>query len=270
VSQEGPGSFASKKYKVSVRKNKKGTMKGIRAEVKRALMQTVEKKELNFYASAQSLAGYSNAGQFSSQIVPISPYGVGMDIDQGTGQGNRVGNRIKTKSSYITGILYAQQQNATYNPNPKPCEVLIMVYKIIGGGNNVETNLSNLFQNGSTSGNPTGSLADLTFPINKDKYRVMYRKVFKIGAADNTGTGSSIGQQYFANNDYKRNQRFYIPLTKYMDKNVRYQDTSLTCQNDTLYLLILPLMADGTTNVGGNALLPINCIMTQVYNFTDV
>lgn len=203
-------------------------------------------------------------------IYTLHPTQNRISIAQGTGQGQRVGNRIRVKSCYISGILYAQQQNAAYNPTPKPCEVVMYIYRLIGGGNTVDTTMTNFYQNGNTAGSPTGSLVDLTFPINKDRYRIVYRRVFKIGPADNTGTGSSAGLQYFANNDYKRNQRFYIPLTKYMDKIIRYNDTSLTCNNDTLYLAILPLMADGSANAAGNALLPVNCSMTQVFNYTDV
>lgn len=225
---------------------------------------------------------YSNTGGFGlpdfnsaswgldNGVYTLNPTQNRLSIAQGTGQGQRIGNRIRTKSCYISGILYAQQQNAAYNPTPKPCEVVMYIYKLIGGGNTVDVTMSNFYQNGNTAGSPTGSLVDLTFPINKDRYRVLYRKVFKIGPADNTGTGASAGLQYFANNDYKRNQRFYIPLTKYMDKIMRYNDTSLTVNNDTLYLAILPLMADGSTNGAGNALLPVNCSMTQVYNYTDV
>lgn len=225
---------------------------------------------------------YSNTGGFGlpdfnsaswgldNGVYTLHPTQNRIQISQGTGQGQRVGNRIRTKSSYIKGILFTQQQNATYNPTPKPYEVLVMIYKIIGQGNTVDTSLTGLYQNGNSVSGPLGSLQDLTFPINSDRYRVFYKRIFKIGAADNTGTGASIGLQYFANNDYKRNQVFYIPLTKYMDKIIRYNDTSTTCQNDCLYMCMLPLACDGTVLTAGNGVLPVACTMTQVYNFTDV
>lgn len=203
-------------------------------------------------------------------IYQLHPNQNRIQISLGVQQNQRVGNRVRMKSSYISGIFYTQQQNATYNPTPKPVEVLCMIYRKIGGGNTIDTTMSGFFQNGGGTTTPTGSLIDLTLPVNKDAYKVYYRRVFKIGPADNTGTGSSIGLQYFANNDYKRNQRFFIPLTKYLDKNIRFNDSNNNCQNDVVYMAMIPLMADGTINTAGNALLPVSCIMNQVYNYTDV
>lgn len=193
-----------------------------------------------------------------------------IDITQGVGQGQRVGNNIRTKSSYLSGILYANQQNAAYNTTPKPYEVMFIIYKILGQGNIADVTLTGLFQNGNSQAIPTGTLQDLTLPINQDKYRIYYRRVFKIGPADNTGSGSSTGLQFFANNDYKRNQRFYIPLTKYMDKRMKFNDTDRNVKNDNLYLAVLPLACDGTQQVAGNSLAAVNMLMTQTYNYTDV
>lgn len=225
---------------------------------------------------------YSNTGAFAlpdynsinwgldNGVYLLNPTQNRIDITQGTGQGQRVGNFVRTKSSYLSGILYANQQNASYNVTPKPYEVMFVIYKILGQGNIADVTLTGLFQNGNTQSSPTGTLQDLTVPINKDKYRIYYRRVFKIGSADNTGTGSSTGLQFFANNDYKRNIRFYIPLTKYMDKRMKFNDTERNVKNDNLYLAILPLACDGTQQVIGNSLAPVNCIMTQTYNYTDV
>jgi len=210
-----------------------------------------------------------NFGQ-DNNIFLLSPTQNRIQITQGTGQANRVGNRIRTVSSYISGILYATQQNATYNPTPKPMEVMMFVYKLIGGGNTSSSTLTNLFQNGNGTSSPTGGLADLTFPFNKDEYKILWRKTYKIGSAINTGTGASAGLQNYANNDYKRNQKFVIPLTKFLDKNIKYNDNAPSANNDQVYLAILPLAADGTVNAPGNGLAPISCIMTQVYKFTDV
>lgn len=225
---------------------------------------------------------YSNTGAFAlpdynsvnwgldNGVYLLNPTQNRIAISQGTGQGQRVGNSIRTKSSYLSGILYANQQNASYNVTPKPYEVMFVIYKIIGQGNTADVTLTGLFQNGNTQSTPTGTLQDLTMPINKDKYRIYYRKVFKIGPAENTGTGSSTGLQFYANNDYKRNQKFYIPLTKYMDKRMKFNDAEQNVRNDNLYLAILPLACDGTQGVAGNFAAPVNCIMTQTYNYTDV
>lgn len=225
---------------------------------------------------------YSNTGAFGcpdfnsvnwgldNGVYLLNPTQNRIAISQGTGQGQRVGNNIRTKSSYISGILYANQQNASYNVTPKPYEVMFIIYKIIGQGNIADVTLTGLFQNANTQSTPTGTLQDLTMPFNKDRYRIFYKKVFKIGPAENTGTGASAGLAYFSNNDYKRNQRFYIPLTKYMDKRMKYNDTATNVQNDNLYLAILPLACDGSQQVAGNFLAPVNCLMTQTYNYTDV
>jgi len=229
---------------------------------------------------------YDNTGAFgipafnglawglNNGLYTLHPTQNRIQISQGTGQGQRIGNQIRTKSSYIKGILYANQRDVTYNPTPKPAEVMIYIYRIIGQGASVPTGtnaMTNFYQNGSSSSSPTGLLEDLTTPINRDQYRVVYQRKFKIGSAENTGVGSSTGNQFFANNDYKRNATFYIPLTKFMDKRIKYSDASLTCNNDALLMAIIPLPCDNVPwGAAANLVTPIGCIMTQVYNYTDV
>jgi len=56
--------------------------------------------------------GVSASWGLDNGVYTLHPTQNRISIAQGTGQGQRVGNRIRTKSSYIKGILFTQQQNA--------------------------------------------------------------------------------------------------------------------------------------------------------------
>lgn len=241
--------------------------------VKRTMKSMAEVKQTRILYTKSDNTGLSpyNSSNWSldNGLFALSPVQNRIEIPQGDGEGNRIGNRVTTKSSYLTGCFYPTAYDTVFNPTPRPQDVMVIIYKIIGGGSTITSTLSTLFQNGNTASGPTSSLIDTTLPINTDKYKIFYKKIFKIGSADNTGSGSATANQFYANNDYKRNQRFYIPLTKFMDKVYKYDNSNLSANNNMLYMAVLPMNCDGSQPAAGNLLRTVSMIMTQVYKYTD-
>lgn len=216
------------------------------------------------------LANYSTgSGVWGvNNIIPFFPHTSYLSIPQGTGQGARVGNSVRTHSFIYEGVLYPNQYNATYNPTPIPQEVMFVLLSRKDTGDTLLTTLTALYQTGSTTVNPDGTLMDIIRDFNRDLYNIHYKRVFKIGAAENTGTGAVAGFQNYATNDFAYNRKFKMDLTKYIDKVVRYNDASNTQTSAKNYIfgVWMTCDADGT----GATHQPTCLTSNLIYKFIDV
>ena len=96
--------------------------------IKRVATSTEEKKESNQYSLNTPLPPSNNAGWTTSSI-PICPFATGFIIPQGVGQGQRVGNQIRTQKCMVRGILHPTTFEATTNNQPLPYEVRMVLFK---------------------------------------------------------------------------------------------------------------------------------------------
>lgn len=269
---------ASKRTGVRVRRVRKAVrrapskvQKKMVQRVVRSMAETKQTRILYTKTDITGLAPYNGVNwALDNGLFALSPVQNRIDIAQGDGEGDRTGSRITTKASYLSGIFYAPPYDVTYNPTPRPQEVMVIIFKVIGGGSNIISDLTGLFQGGNSTVSPTTSLIDTTLPFNTDKYRVFYKRIFKVGVSDAGGTGTSAVYQSYTNNDYKRNCRFFIPITKYLDKIMKYDGSSRSANNAQLYMAVLPVNADGSQPASGNSLRTVCMVMTQVYKFQDM
>lgn len=211
---------------------------------KKVLTDMAEKKTVRFNWS-KPIGPYGTQNWTTNAVYPITPYTGFADIAQGTGQANRVGNRITTRRLIFNGILNPEPYNATTNPNPAPLEVLMIIYRDKSDPLNFTTSLTNLYQNGNGASTPNGTLTDLIFPFNTDRYTIYYKRVFKLGYNAYLGTGQNAGAQNFTNNDFKLNCRFWVDCTKYVNKIMKFNDTANTPIIPVLQVAFLPMRADG-------------------------
>lgn len=249
--------------------------KVFRNAVTKIVKGLAEKKMVREQQSLTSVAGlgYYNSDAscwgLDKGIFIISPYQNRLNIPQGDGQGDRVGNSVRTVNSYIWGALYTQPYDIGYNPTPRPMDVMLYIVQRKGQGDTAMTTLSGFYQNNSTSQAPSSGQIDTLLPINRDQYTVYYKRMFKLGFADNTGTGVDGTYQRYTNNDYKRTCRFRINVTKYLRKIYKYSDTATTPSCNALYMIIMPVNSDTTIPASGNNLRPIGLIYNQQYTFVD-
>ena len=107
----------------------------------------------------------------------------------------------------------------------------------------------------------------MTLDVNTDLFTVYVDKVFKVGAASNTGTGGNATAQYGASNDYSYNCIETIDLTKYCPKTLLFNDTNSFPNNRCLFAVFAAAPA-----LGGSVAttqLPINLWYSLSYKFTD-
>lgn len=225
---------------------------------KRVITNMAEKKTVR-YNWAKSFGAYNTTNWSLDGIYPLTPQASFTDIAQGTGQGNRVGNRITVRKLIFNGIMNTEGYDINFNASPQPLEVLMVIFRNRADPNTFTTNLTNFFQNGNGASSPNGTTTDTIFPINTDRYTVYYKRIFKLGFAEYNGTGVDSNNQKWSNNDYKLNQRFYVDCTKYVNKVMRFNDTVNTPITPVLHVAFLPMRADGSgVSAATNAMMKVS------------
>ena len=245
----------------------KGSRKGLLALVNRQISRAEEKKESTQYSLNTPLPPSNNAGWVTSSI-PICPYATGFNITQGVQQGQRVGNQIRTKKCWVKGIIHPNIQDAATNIQPLPISIRMILFKDKFNKSSQPSAVGiDLFQSGSTVLPPQNDLADMVLDLNRDRYQIYHDEKFKVGTSNFQGTGNIAGFQFFANNDFKYNCEFYVDCTKFLPKTITYNDASSSPMSDTLWMLFLPVWANG----GQMAASQITCSMSWAasYQYTD-
>ena len=174
-------------------------------------------------------------------------------MSQGTGQGDRLGNRITVKNAVLKGSINLADYSSLFNSKQLDQLVTIVVYKVrnyVAGTNPTYSTLFNrFFQTGDTAATFTNTPIDHIRRYNKDLIMVKAVRHFKIGAATQISgvTGSGTGAGPFPNNDFKYQQFFKIPLTKYYKKTQIFDDSagSGDAKNDNLFFSVYCCPADG-------------------------
>lgn len=200
---------------------------------------------------------------------PMAPLLAYWGISQGVGQGNRIGNMVKTKKVYLNYIIRPNLYDLATNPAPVPCEVQLLLGYVKNTPNTlpVAADISNLFQNGSSVSAPIGTLRDIISIINKDYWVIKKRWVHKVGFAENVGTGGQPSAQYYANNDFKLNCVKSLDITKHLPATLRFNDSASQNLTKNLFFMYYAVAANGAAF--GSTILPINMEFWVDYHFED-
>jgi len=220
---------------------------GVKNYVKRALHTAIEDKGVQINPGPLLFGNVLESPDFNAYpMLPLTTY---WTINQGSGQGNRVGNIIKTRKVMLNYILNPVSYDAGVNPNPAPSEVRMMLgyVKNTPSFAPIAGDINQLFQAGSTSAAPVGNLKDLISVYNKDYWEIKKSWTHKLGFASNTGTGALVGAQYFSNNDFKLNVMKKIDITKLCPKTCVFNDTSGTTNTKNLFFMFYAVSTQGAT-----------------------
>lgn len=240
---------------------------GIKAMVNRAVARTEEKKEQQQYSLNTPLPPSNNAGWTASSIC-ISPRSNGFIIPQGAGQGQRIGNVIRTKSAWVKGIIYPLPYDVATNINPIPTELRMLIFKDKFNRTGQPAAVAlDLFQTGSTAIGPQNDLADMILAVNKDRYQIYHDEILKVGNSNYSGTGSVAALQSFTNNDFGYNCQFNVDITKYLPKVVTYNDGSNDPMSDSLWMIFMPVQGGG--GQFGSTQISTAMSWTADYKYTD-
>ena len=235
-----------RKTRPLLNRRKTAVPKAVKMYVKRTIKGACENKQA--YTAGQSqITGYNVST--SLLAVPIHPDPAFLTIAQNVGSADRIGNKIRLVKAVFNYILTPMVYNASLNPLPAPNLVKLWF------GYNKTTPLTRapanplFLQSGNTSGPCSGFLGDVMRPVNKDLYKIYRQRVHKVGHSADNGTGGSASNSYQANNDFKMCVTQKINVTKYMHKNILFNDTTNSQTNGHgLYVYITSVRADGTSN----------------------
>lgn len=237
--------------------------------VKSIIHRQAENKQSD-YAGQQLIGVFGWTGFNTNNIIPCSPYTGWLQISQGVGAYQRVGNKIQTRRLKMRFIINPTGYSGS-NPFPKPYDVTIYWVKCKDTPVSLATSsgvLQSFFQNSSSSTPPTGYIFDQIREVNTDQWVVCKKMTLKVGYAIYGGTSTDANKQSFTNNDYKYNQIRTVDLTKWCPKTVQYNDTTNTPATPTLQCLILPSEADG--GLAGSTTTALQFTYQLYYEYEDL
>lgn len=234
---------------------------GIRNYVKRLIAMNNENKTVQSVDLNRALYSTPSTNWVVGNTFYVSPNASTMPINQGVAQGDRIGNKIKTKKLTFKGTIVPLGTTAT-NPNPRPLQARILIMYDKQDNNNLYNPSSNLYQLGGTESGPRNDLVDMWAPINNDQYTVLADRTIKLGFAQYDPAGAS-SSGFWSNNDFKLNQNFNFDLTKHYIKNVKFNDNLSQPTTRSLFCTVVLAWADGSVMPANT----IPCGMQYVLNY---
>lgn len=164
-------------------------------------------------------------------------------VGQGTGQGQRVGNKISPVSLLVRGIVNAipttSTTGGTNNYPNQPIYVRVIIYAL---NSNATTNVNDLLlDQGTTNISFSGTLSELLLPYNRERFKIVKSLQFNLQPT------MELNNTHLAENTNKPTNAFFkinIPLPKILT----YAD-NVNDNNKVRYY-----MAAGVVNYDGNLL----------------
>lgn len=220
----------------------------VKRYVNTIIHKAIENKSIQ-YNSGFTMVPYADDNFM--RCFSLSP-GTTLSIVQGTGSGDRTGNRIKIVKAQLCYWIVPAAYSGLLNPTPRPCNIRVF----IGYSKTNPTiippaaDTAQLYQFGDSAQAPNGFMSDILRSVNKDKYVIFRDLKHKIGYSAASGTGFVAGSEYFANNDFKFNIMKKIDITKYLISNVIYNDATAIPTSRGLFCWTQIVGADNTSVAG--------------------
>lgn len=207
-----------------------------------------ETKQLESYSLGVSVVSVtSTAFAAGTSVIPLGLQPGALVLNQGTGQGQRVGNKVSISSATFKGTVFPAQYGAATNVSPHPMQIRLWIfYDKENPTSNPLPDSGDFFQSGNIAAGFSNGLADLWRPINTDRWRILASRTFKLGYAAYSGTGSNADPQFYSNNDFKLNQNFSINFAKLIPKLATFDDNVGDAMQRQCYAMFCPFYADGT------------------------
>lgn len=247
------------------RSKPKGVTMAVAKYVNKVVHRNVENKTVSEKNEINFAAYFVNA---DLKVQTISPAPSSLIINQGVGQGERIGNTIKTRKLLLKYVIFPNAYQATINDQPLPQEVIIWIGYLRNNRMKVPdaTDFANFFQNGSGTSPPYSNLWDVTLPVNMDLFHVCKTIRHKIGHSVYSDYNGIKPSSYFSNNDFKLNASRTVDCTSYINKTLKFNDSS-TVADTGLYMWMTAVNADGSIAVYNVS--TIGMFYTLRYDYED-
>nr|WPR18609.1 MAG: capsid protein [Chemarfal virus 88] len=238
--------------------------KAVKVYLKKALKKSAELKTATPYVVNNSaIRAYGISPNGPSQLTTFALSDV-LTIPQGTGDGQRIGDRIRVKSMNVKGYINLDSQyagDAAYLKNPMYVKLFVgRRLDTLANPNTISGGFSKLLAAGPTSQSPTNLPADMYRYINKELYQILHTRKFKIGTSAPSNNPSDSAQY---NNDFSWARNFSINLSKNIE-TVKFSDGGSSPSNVGLYMWFMVVFANGAaittlTNTPLECHFDVNC-----------
>jgi len=244
-----------------------GVSNAVAKYIKKVVHTNIENKTISL-RDRVAFSNWTTDPNQNMSVRPICPNLSALQIFQGTGQSERVGNTITTRKLLLRYCLYPLLQDQSYNPQPIPKEVIIWIGFLKGDRKRLPTtaDYQRFYQDGITAISPIGDLWDTLMPINTDLFTICKQIRHKVGNEVYTDYSGVKPYNYFTNNDFKLNAYHTVDLTKHMNKVIKFDDA--TSVSDTgLYMWMTAVNANGTVET--NAIYATEMSYVLRYDYED-
>ena len=224
---------------------KKSTKKKSRSKNAKAILANLVVREFNKRTEVKTIApqewlnnritNYLNDP--ATQCIPLIP-----SITQGPGQGQRVGNRVRTKKALLTVTCKVDSLTTSSGYVP-PVYIDIYIYKVRKSNSVTAVPLDQFLQYGNasigydSSNDPAASFFSGNLSINKDQIILKKKKRILLFNQPMISTDFTVNPSAISNiQDVKNARTLNFDITKYLKKNMDYQDDVSNTPEDNLYV----------------------------------
>lgn len=249
----------AKVRKSSRRKSSKTVSTSVKRYVKRELHKQIETK--SSFVSNQITFG-SALESPDLNFAPILWYPAYHTLSIGAADGARIGNKVGIRRVMLRYVLIPMPYDASTNPTPQPVVVQLFLGRIkpakslLPGASDVAL----MFNAGSSSYGPAGSLIDLNSVVNEGYWDIKKKWTHKIGFQIDKNISTTY--QEYSNNDFKMFAMGTLDITKMVQKVVQFNDSTSTPQNGNLFFGYQSIAATG----GPTGATVLNCRINYTIN----
>lgn len=186
----------------------------------------------------------------AANITVVNPSNIssyGYSIPQGTGNAQRIGNRVKMNKCLFQYTIQPKAYNATSNTILTPFYIRFYLVKSKIAPTSAPTIaqiLNQFYENGSSMTGFTGEFMDLNRKVCPDTFTYLTHWDHKIGFAANNQNGVNT-LQHNTNNDFKMVAVGNKDLTKHIPKQTVFDDNNLV--NTDCVFVIWNIYSTGTS-----------------------
>lgn len=244
--------------------------------VKQVVSRLAEKKTVSYEINAVSpLVLRTGSASAAANVFSMTPYQGYYTISQGTGQGARIGNKIRVTKAILNVSMVPNPYNASTNPLPTPMFVRVWFVtskvtptvpvpssQIYGGS-------ASFLQNGNSFTGLSGTFQDLQLLANRDSLIYRGHRTFKVGsAAYDPATGSQAGYGNMANNDFKLCVLKKINITNMFPTIIQFDDTVQDPTSYNVTMVVQPVFCTGIAP--GATITPLSFKFGLTVMYTDI
>lgn len=239
----------------------------MRRLIQSEIAREIENKDTQSYNLQKTLVSVASP-TFQDNIIQVGPNNNATEpllIAQGVGVNSRIGNKIKTKYMMLKGTLTPLPYDGTTNAQPQPVQVRLVLFYDKQNPSGEPQPSTNFFQYAGANQGFLNDLTDLWRPVNKDRYRILASRSFKLGYAENTALGALNTYANMANNDFKMNQNFRVNLTKMYPKIVKFDENNGDPTTRSLWMMFYYVSATGGAIPANQALVNVQWMVDYKY-----